>query len=267
MFYARWSLLPLDGGSKMKSYAIATFLATFAIGGSALAADVAPIESSVDWSGFHVGASGMLSNAGVDFSDPWDGHISDRLTAADSDDLSGAGLGAQIGYLHQHGNFVIGGEVFAAWNNADGCVVVRETDPTGCPYGHSIETEIKHTLGVDAKIGVAAGPVLIYGLAGLSWTSVKSTFNDWGFGGDIATYDPEADTIDTNSEMAFGFRFGGGAEFMVTERVSVFAQGTYTSLDTSFLADNLTAVELGEDTGLESEIGLMQANVGLNFHF
>ena len=77
----------------MKRYAIAAFFAAFALGGSALAADVAPGEASVDWSGFYVGASGMLSNADVEFSDPWDGHIGDRLTAADSDDLSGAGLG------------------------------------------------------------------------------------------------------------------------------------------------------------------------------
>jgi opacity protein-like surface antigen len=251
----------------MKRHAIAAFLATFAIGGSALAADVAPMESSVDWSGYYVGASGTLGNVDVEFSDPWNGHIGDRLTAADSDVFSGPGLGAQIGYLHQHGNFVIGAELFGAWNNAEGCVVVRETDPTGCPYGHAIETEIGHALGVDAKIGVAAGPVLIYGLAGLSWTSVTSTYNDWSFGGDIDTYDPEADTIDTNSDMTFGLRFGGGAEVMVTERVSVFAEATYTSLDTSFLADNLTTAELGEDTGLESEIGLIQANVGLNFHF
>lgn len=251
----------------MKRYAIAAFFAAFAIGGSALAADVAPGEPSVDWSGFYVGASGMLSNADVEFSDPWDGHIGDRLTAADSDDLSGAGLGAQIGYLHQHDNFVIGAEMFAAWNNADGCVVVRETDPSGCPYGHSIETEIEHALGVDAKFGVAAGPVLFYGLAGVSWTSVKSTYNDWTFGGEDDSYDPEDDSIDTNSEMAFGLRLGGGAEFMVTEQISVFAQGAYTSLDTSFLAKDLTALEDDEDTGLESEIGLVQANVGVNFHF
>ena len=48
----------------MKRYAIAAFFAAFAIGGSALAADVAPGEPSVDWSGLSVGASGMLSNAG-----------------------------------------------------------------------------------------------------------------------------------------------------------------------------------------------------------
>ncbi len=53
---------------------------------------------------------------------------------------------------------------------------------------------------------------------------------------------------------------------MVTESVSIFAQGSYTSLNTDFLAKNLTDNE-PDDTGLESDIGLLQANVGVNFHF
>ena len=109
--------------------------------------------------------------------------------------------------------------------------------------------------------------MLLYGLAGLSWSDVKSTYNDWTFGGNDGVYDPEDDTIDTNSENAFGLRLGAGAEFMVTESVSFFAQGSYTSFDTSFFANNLTDNRGGEETGLDSDISVIQANVGLNFHF
>ena len=89
----------------------------------------------------------------------------------------------------------------------------------------------------------------------------------------LAAAHPWPDTSETQRETSSDdnyfdkHRLGGGAEFMVTERISVFAQGAYTSLDTSFLAKDLTALEDDEDTGLESEIGLVQANVGVNFHF
>jgi opacity protein-like surface antigen len=113
---------------------------------------------------------------------------------------------------------------------------------------------------------------MVYGLAGANFSKVRSTYNDWTFdngsGGGDSIYDPEEDTIDSGSEYVMGWRVGGGAEFSVSDQMSLFAQGTYTWLNTELETPNLNSVEDPEDaSSLDTKLGIVAINVGLNFQF
>jgi opacity protein-like surface antigen len=225
-------------------------------------------ETVAGWTGWYAGGYGLYGFGEADFSDPDDGHIADRLTDADSNSIDGFGLGAKTGYLVQDGSLVYGLEGYAEIYDQDGCVNTNEQDvASGCPYGHSVETDLQHSFGLNAKVGVTSGSSLFYGLVGVNFAKIKSTFNDWTFDGDDAVFDPPGDTIDTKSSYEAGLRVGGGIEHMLNESLSVFAEGAVTWYqDQKFNAPNLTDAEGGERTGLSTSLTNVTIAAGVNYH-
>jgi len=244
--------------------------------GTAQAADLYVPDMSVTWTGWYAGVYGLYGFADADYSDPYNGHIADRLTDASSNDLDGFGLGAKAGYLIQDGSLVYGLEGYAEFYDQDGCVNTYEQDvATGCPYGHSVETELKNSFGLNAKVGVASDNNLFYGLLGVNFGKIKSRFNDWTFNGSDGTFDPvddavpdNGDTVDTKSDYAVGLRLGGGIEHKFTENVSLFAEGSVTWYqDQKFLAPNVTFEHDDGNTGLKTSLTNVSIAAGLNYHF
>ena len=251
--------------------------AAFAVGltlisGTALAAD-GYNDGASRWAGGNLGAYGTFSDLDAEYSDPQGGHISIRMDDANRNDFTAWGGGVRAGYNIVNGSMLMGMDAYGELLDANGCVNTNEQDEaTGCPYGHSVETEVSQSFGLNSKLGVANNSLMVYGLAGVNFSKVKSTFNDWTFdngsGGGDSIYDPEDDTIDSGSEYVMGWRVGGGAEFSVSDQMSLFAQGTYTWLNTELDTPNLNSIEDPEDaSSLDTKLGIVAINVGLNFQF
>ena len=183
----------------------------------------------------------------------------------------------QLGYLHQIDRLVIGAEAYRQLLNATSCINTSEASdpPTTCPYGHSVETEMKNMFGLNAKLGFANDQLLVYGLGGIAFAKVKSTFNDYTFGEDYDAYNLGSDTIDSGTNYARGWQLGGGAEMKLNDEVSIFAQASYSKLTSTIsaplvseaeaVADNSTYDE--EYSKLKTKLGIVSIKLGFNFHF
>lgn len=237
------------------------------ISGTATAAD-GYNDGESRWAGGNFGAYGSFSDLDAKYSDALNAHIGDRMNDANSNDFTAWGGGVRLGYTIANGSMLMGMEAYGELLDAKGCVNTNEQDEaTGCPYGHSVETEVSQSFGLNGKLGIANNSLMIYGLAGVNFSKVKSTYNDWTFGGDDSTYDPnDEDTIDTGSEYLMGWRVGAGAEFSVSDQMSLFAQGTYTRLTTELETPNLNNME-DDPSRLDTKLGIVAVNVGLNFQF
>lgn len=253
----------LSGGAIIAALAVAV--------GAASAADVSN-EGASRWNGSNIGLYGTFSAIDTEYSDPYNAHIGNRMNDENTNQFTGYGGGIRAGYNFINGSMLLGAEAYGELQDAKGCVNTNEANenPTSCPYGHSVETEVSQSFGLNAKLGLATDTTVIYGLAGVNVSKVNSTFNDWTFddgeGGGNSVYDPEFDTIDTGSEYVVGWRVGGGAERAISEDISLFAQATYTRLNTELETPNLDGME-DDPSRLDTKLGIVAVNVGLNFKF
>jgi outer membrane immunogenic protein len=192
--------------------------------GTASAADLyvpAPEEAIVtasrDWTGFYIGV-----HAGyADFDAAHNGDDSDLAT------LNGWLGGIQAGYNFQADSLVFGVE---ADLSAAGILEGSDTDHW------NEEDGINGLATLRGRLGFAVGDLLLYGTAGLAVVNLD-------------TYD-EAQTIG-------GWVAGIGAEYMVTETVSLKAEYLYTNFGT---------VDV-EGYGDTFDIDGSAVRVGVNFHF
>lgn len=180
--------------------------------------DQAIVSASRDWTGFYIGA-----NAGyADF---------DAAHGGDEDDLAtlnGWQGGVQAGYNVQFDSIVLGVE---ADLSAAGILEGSDTDHW------NEEAGINGLATLRARLGFAVGDLLLYGTAGLAAANLE-------------VYD-EAQTIG-------GWVAGVGAEYMVTDTVSLKAEYLYTNFGT---------VEVDGYSGDEFDIDGSAVRVGVNFHF
>lgn len=220
------------------------------------------------WSGPYIGIAASSNAAKANYSDPLDGHIGARMSAADSDKFDAIGVDFRLGYLKQAETLVYGAEIEAGLPKLSGCINTNEPmDADGCPYGHSIETEVKNNFGINGKLGVSIGDGLVYGLGGVNLQKVHSTYNDWTFGGDDGAYDPlDGDTVDSSNKYVAGWKVGAGAQYMFVSRFSVFAEGAYSEFSHVLKATNLSNEE-EENTNLKTNFKNIQVSVGINYHF
>jgi opacity protein-like surface antigen len=242
----------------------------------ASAADMYMPEMPAIWSGWYLGAYGTYGFGDADFKDPDNGHIAERLTDANSNDVDGFGGGIKSGYLIQDGSLVYGLEGYAEFYDQSDCVnTAEQNEATGCPYGHSIETDLQNSFGLNAKVGVASGNSLFYGLLGVNFGKIKSKFNDWTFAGSYATFDPvddadpqTGDTLDSKSSYEVGLRLGGGIEHKFSDNLSLFAEGAATWYqDQKFSAPNVTFEHGAGPTSLSTSLTNVTVAAGLNYHF
>lgn len=179
--------------------------------------DEAIVTASRDWTGFYIGAHGGYGAFGA----AHNGNDSDVSA------LSGWLGGVQAGYNFQADSVVFGLE---ADLSAAGIVEGSDTD-------HFEENDgINGLATLRGRLGFAIGDLLLYGTAGLAVANLD-------------TYD-EAQTIG-------GWVAGLGAEYMVTETVSLKAEYLYTNFGT---------VDV-EGYGAPFDIDGSAVRVGVNFHF
>ncbi len=236
--------------------------------------------SAEDWSGFyagvHVGAAGgaiATTDNGVATSGALFGITPGALDPTKSTGMD-AGLffspdeesalrgpigGAQLGYLFQSGAFVAGLEASAsaaslahsssAYATLDGPLYESTSRVDG--YGLLV-----------AKAGVATGPFLFYGTAGLA--AGRGSADLAITGGPPAA--PKDTYADSQARLHLGYTVGAGIGVALDEHWRVFAEYDYVSLgarpyDFSFAGSS------GSTATSTARVDLHAVRVGLNYRF
>jgi outer membrane immunogenic protein len=240
----------------IKFLGAAAALAMFA--GAAQAADYSAPESA-SWTGGYVGVAGGYGWGDSDFEadvvDSADNSIIIESLAG-SIDVDGFLLGAQAGYDFDFGNGLVLGVVGdTSWSDMDGDTCVN--DAPGCigdPDDSYAFAEINWIATVRARVGFSTGSMLFYGTGGLAITEAETS----------ATFiEGPADPERSDSNTHFGWVIGAGAEFKMTENMSLGAEYLHVDLGREDYAMRGTAVDILSDSDLTLDI----VKASLNYRF
>lgn len=230
-------------GHLMKRLLLTSAIALLAATGAAAAADLiveqpmvaaAPVAVG-DWEGFYAGIVGGLGSGTVDYTDIG------AIVAADPS-ISGGMIGGTVGYNAQFDSVILGIEADLSWANLNG----SRSNGAGVTFQSNV-----NWLGtVRGRVGIDLDPVLLYATAGLATGALTTTLV--GTGGPAYT------------STHVGYTVGGGAEFKVTEDVSVKAEYLYTDLGRR---DIPTGSLFTGSTANTAQASFHAIRVGANFHF
>ncbi|MFT3987338.1 outer membrane protein [Aestuariivirga sp.] len=178
------------------------FLAALLVSSSAMAADVTmPVR---DWTGPYVGIQAGYGWGKSDWS------FLDGGTAT-KHDIDGFVGGAHLGYDFQHDSIVMGLVGDVNFGDVNGSSTCPNED-------YTCKTSVDFLSTIRARIGVTpADGLLIYATGGLAI-------------GDVHSKAPSASNTYKGSQTSLGWTIGGGAEYMITDNVSVGAQLLYVDL-------------------------------------
>lgn len=250
--------------------ALATSLALTASGHTAdLANDVSygdVVPASI-WTGLYIGAHGGWATG------QWDGPLSyedahkyPKLKFDGSDkaiDGEGAFGGAQIGYNHQLGtSVVVGLEADISFGKIEGeGEFLPYPDAKGSPAWR-IKSEMDLFGTVRGRIGVLAQPnLLLYATGGFAWAQVDSEISP--VYGKFVNGSAEAE----NNHI--GWTVGGGAEWALTDHISIKAEYLYLDLgkqDYGYAGTDAKGVPYATDHHLP-DLEFHVVKGGLNYRF
>jgi outer membrane immunogenic protein len=234
----------------------------FSASTGAMAADV---EVTPDlWSGFYLGAqAGYMQGTGSDsdlcFSDTGvgSGCFSDADDGFDISDnnMDGVTVGGYVGYNYRIDQVVLGLEGDANWDNANGSSSVLGS--------LNYDTGINWDFSVRARLGLVVDErALLYVTGGPSWVNTDVDTN-LGIGvADVANFK----SGDESTE--FGWVLGAGAEYAITEHLSMKAEylhGWYgdADLDLFEFSDGVDNTKYVLKQNLQTNV----VRVGLAYHF
>lgn len=242
-------------------YALAAGL-LLSVSAGALTARAADVEVAATdlWSGFYLGAqAGYLQSTGsdTDLCLSFTGVGTECFSDDDGFDLGdfssdGITVGGYVGYNYRMDSIVMGLEGELNWDNAEG-----NNGTLGINTSNNWDAAIRARLGfiVDER-------AMLYVTGGASWLNTEL---DPSIGIGVAAI-PDYDYGDSSTE--FGWVLGAGAEFFMTEHLSVKAEylhGWYGDAD----LDLATATD-GVDTLTYYTKQNLQTNVvraGIAYHF
>jgi opacity protein-like surface antigen/outer membrane protease len=166
--------------STVASTILFSVLASEFVGG-AIAADLpakAPPQylPAWSWAGFYGGVNFAAALGGTTFSDPFGASIFGGRTPT-----PGYGLGGQIGYNWQSGNWVYGLEADATWLRSDGTVTCGAFSGFYSSSNCGARPDANGT--ITGRLGLALGPAghtLVYAKGGFAWqhSDVNATLNN-----------------------------------------------------------------------------------------
>lgn len=243
-------------------------------------APVAPLPTFT-WTGFYAGV-----NVGAAFN-----HGS--MTVSPSNDFRFVGInnfgswrktedetsfvgGAQVGYNYQMGNIVLGAEAdfsFADLKNEQSGYGSR---PGGGPFlfEHSFRTRTKVDWFGTLRARVGFTPLerlMVYGTGGLAYGQVKTTASELEYvtAGGLPAWDDS--WAGSKNDTRFGWTLGAGAEYAITNNLSLKAEYLYVDLGkqrVGTIYNNIDPALMGT-TGatVESATKFSVVRAGLNYRF
>jgi outer membrane immunogenic protein len=250
----------------------------------------APVLS---WTGFYVGLNGGYgwANRTVSYTpnDPaaflgtCGGSGGGTCIPPASFKVTGGLFGGQIGYNWQlSSNWLIGAEADLQWANIEG--TGNSPFHLGSTDTNMVATEKMKWFGtVRARAGfIPVTPLLIYATGGFAFGEIQETLEvpnnvvggtgaqtGGGFRYSCTTGGPPCFT-GSHSETKSGWTLGGGAEYMVTPRVTLKAEYLYVNLGhltgttAATTSDGLTPASFTGDFG---RVSFSIARAGLNYKF
>lgn len=186
-----------------------------------------------DWTGFY---------AGVHADYLWGEPTVKGPADAIDPDIDGFGGGAQAGFNYQFEQFLIGVEADITGFDADG-EVFNIRNPSN---SEGITVDLDWLATLRARAGFVFGSLLVYGTGGFAW------------GGGDSDYFGLGNPPGTDLSLS-GYTIGGGAEYLLNDRLSVKAEYLYVDLD----EDDLNAPFEYTDAGIEANIVRLGVNYNL----
>jgi outer membrane immunogenic protein len=204
----------------------------------ALAADAGePAAERFGWSGAYLGVIGGFTSGPTTLNEVTGGVVTRTATAT----ASGGFGGVQAGYDWQFGNFVVGAVADLAFTGHG----VDLTAAMGLAPGSTAVSRLNYLGTVRLRGGVGMDRVLLYAHGGFAFGS--STFTTTGPAGSITT-------------GRTGWTVGAGAEFRITERISIGAEYGYVDLGRPVIAS-------GGGVSLTEDIRFHSGKATVNFRF
>jgi outer membrane immunogenic protein len=198
------------------------------------AAEVVAPAVEASWTGFYIGAHAGYSfgeNDGteLDFDRALDGAFDDTVPGGPTGDAFAPGFtsdfdngfngGLKVGYDHQFGSFLLGVVADASY------VDVRDTvnGLSITPADYTFERELNFLVTGRLRGGVVFDRFMVFATGGVAYGDIDYTFS---------TNSPAAFAGATGAdEDAWGYTVGGGAEMMLTNKISLGIEYLYTDLD------------------------------------
>lgn len=182
---------------------------------TALMYDGVPMLAPI-WSGLYAGINGGGGWGSFDTSHPDIGNL----------DLSGALIGAHLGYLMRAGALVAGVEIDAAWSLV--------SDSRALAGDTTFIADNDFLASARARLGVTVGPALLYVTGGAAWAgfsaSTDSAGGHW-----------------SKSDTRLGLVAGGGVEIGLNERMAVRLEALHYWFDDRTYASDVGPVDVDTD--------------------
>lgn len=209
-------------------------------------------SSSDDWTGVYVGghAGITVGRTGVNTSTLYSptGYFATSsvpaVNAAGAQTIESNGFngGGQAGYNKQFGRFVIGAEADFGVHRINKEIVSGDEYPC-CTSSFEISQSVKTNWMFTARprVGVTAGPALLYATGGLAMTDVE--YN-------AVFTDNDSDALETASfkKTRTGYAAGGGVEVKMSNRWSAKVEYLFADFGrVSGTSNNLTTADFGEE--------------------
>jgi outer membrane immunogenic protein len=230
------------------------------IPGEAAAADlvaappvvVEPLPVAHDWTGPYFGLHGGYGWGNVEGDDD-DFNGDGDVDLFDGNDLSGGLFGAQLGYNYQWNWLVLGVEGDATWSfiDSDDDDLFDDDDDDFDRIG--LDADVDWLASIRARAGAAFDRFFVYGTGGVAFTAFSHDFDV-----DEDFFDDEDDD---DSETEVGWVLGLGAEYLVTDNVSVGAE--YLHYEFNDVAE-LSFADHGGD--IDGDVDVIRARVNVKFN-
>jgi outer membrane immunogenic protein len=216
-----------------------------------------------DWTGSHIGLSGGYAFDGHDASYTYNGVAPEEvaiLPSGASLSSNGGIIGGNIGYDAQFNGVVVGVEADLSWTNfSDNHTHVLPGEPGDMEtliFATSYQMDWFST--VRGRIGVPFGGLLIYGTGGLAFANVSMNTS--------VTVGTEGALSGATEETKVGWTLGGGAEYAVTDCVTIKAEALY--FDLGSIALNASNSQFPQVTlDVNQQVAGTIARAGISYRF
>ena len=226
---------------------------------SATAADFEPIDTRYDWTGFYIGGHAGYGDANVDGvfdRSEIDGEFPEEATFADDLNLDGFIGGGQVGFNWQHDAFLLGLEGDFSFTDFN--------DKVG-DFGNNdiIKADIDFLASLRVRAGFAADRFLVYATGGVAYASGDfKLIDDRGATPGEGSVGENSGSVNIDS---FGGVVGGGAEWAITDQISIRGEGLYYIFDDKTNTSDETAdSDSGDFLSLE-DVFVVRGGVNLLF--